>query len=741
MPTACPDALRRKGNAPNGVGHVTSGIPASAGNNSLIRFPFGNVIAMYNSQHFLIDYMLMPTRFSSLKTACRSWLLALGFALLALVPAVSFAQSACTAMWAIVLTGAAAPSRLAYFNNSAGTAQKFTTLTFTLAGGTNANALAGDPSNGILYYFDRAGLTVQSANLNTQVTATVGTIAPAAPNGGNVNIIGAFVDLAGNLIYLSGGGTYHVAAVSKTGNTTNAVWRTVTYAIGGAAVASASGDVYIDQGGQLWLLSSTTPKAAFPLTLAVTAGSPNGTVTTSTVGASVTFASTGAIAGGSVDPNTGLNYYGGNTNNQTAYRFNPATGNSEVLVDASAGTLYGITDMGNCPTAPAKPTISKSFNPAYKSGGIRNTTSTLTITFGNTNTAPIYLMQPFSDVFPTGMRVFNTVTFTSTCNTSVPSATITVGSTSMTWAAGGRIPAGGCSISFPVTATAALTPYVNTIPAGSLTTTAGTNTVATQATLTVGTDFAVAKQVRAGTTDPLTNTATLGISQTMQYVLTITNSASGGTGSATFTDTFPTLITPVLSITAIQLGGGSCTTATAVVGGRTRLTGTMGYAPAGATCTVTVTARGSTTTGTFVNTVTVAAVSSTVDIDATDNNATATVTLTPIANITISKTNGLGGTVTAGQTMVYTVTVANLGPSAAVPSYLLDPGGVPGLSCTNVTCAATGVGATCPGAGSTTMAYLQGNAGAGLGIQINTFSQNQTLTFAVTCGVTATGLP
>lgn len=679
----------------------------------------------------------MPSRPSPLMIACRQWVVAMGFALLGLVPSLSFAQSACTAMWAIALTGTAAPARLAYFNNSAGTAQKFTTLSFTLSGGTDANALAGDPANGILYYFNRNALTVQSANLNTQVTATIGTIAPAAP-GGNANIIGAFIDAAGNLIYLSGGGTYYVAAVSKTGNTTNAVWRTVTYAIGGGSVVSSSGDLYIDQGGQVWLLSSTTPKAAYPLTLAVTAGTPNGTITSSTVGASVTFASTGAIAGGSVDPNTGLNYYGGSTNNQIAYRFNPATGNSETLVDASANTLYTITDMGNCPTAPANPTITKSFNPIYKSGGT-NVTSTLTLTFGNTNTAPVWLMSNFTDSFPAGLVVSTIPTASTTCST--PGFTITAGANNIVWAAGGRIPAGGCTVTFRVSATASLTPYVNTIPAGSLTTTAGTNTVASQATLTVGTDFAAGKQVRAGTTDPLTNTATLGVSQTMQYVLTITNSATGGTGSATFTDTLPTLINPVLSISAVQVGGGSCSTATAVVGGRTRITGTLTNALAGSVCTVTVTARGSTTTGTFVNTVTIAALPGTGDPDSTDNSATATVTLTPIANVTISKTNGLGGTVNAGQTVVYTVTVANLGPSAATPSFLLDPGGVPGLSCTNVTCAATGTGAACPIAGSTTMAYLQGSAGSGLGIQLNTFASGHTLTFAVTCGVTATGLP
>ncbi|MES1977433.1 MAG: hypothetical protein V4451_05320 [Pseudomonadota bacterium] len=690
----------------------------------------------------------MQTRLASLKITFRSWLVASGLALLALAPSVSLAQSACTAMWGIVTTGGAAPSRLGFFNNSAGTAAKFTTLSFTLSGGTSANALAGDPATGLLYYFDRSAgaQTVNRIDLNAMTTTTVGTITPGSPDtGSNTAIIGAVIDASSNLIMMTSNGVgntaYHLAIVNKAGNTTNARWQTVTYTAGlggGQPTSGGSGDVYIDQAGQIWIVTNSNPTAAYPVNLTIV----NGSITSALAGASTTFTAGGiSVGGASVDPATGLSYYGGGAGGQLLYRFAPASSGSQVLVDASATTLYTITDMGNCAVQPAAPTITKTFANTFESGGVGNTTTTLTITFGNPNTVPIYLMQSFSDVFPAGMRVFNTVTFTSTCNTSVPSATITVNSTSMTWAAGGRIQAGGCSISFPVTATAAVTPYVNTVAAGALVTTSGSNALPAQATLTVGTDFSVTKQVRPGTTDPLTNTATLGVLQTMQYVLTITNSASGGTGSATFTDTFPTLITPVLSITAVQAGGGSCTTATAVVGGRTRLTGTMGYAPAGATCTVTVTALGSSTTGTFANTVTLAAVSSTVDIDATDNNATATVTLSPIANITISKTNGLGGTVQAGQTVVYTVTVANLGPSAAVPSYLLDPGGVPGLSCTNVTCAATGVGATCPGAGSTTIAYLQGNAGAGQGIQLNTFSQNQTLTFAVTCGVTATGLP
>ena len=167
---------------------------------------------------------------------------------LLLAPGISAAQSGCTAMWGITTTGGAQPFRLGYFNNSTGTASKFTTLSFTLTG--NANALAGDPATGLLYYFDRTGLNLYSVDLNTQGTTTVGAIAPASPNG-NTLIIGAYVDPSSNLILMSSsgaaGGNYQLATVSKTGPTTNAVWQTVTYTIGGGIVSSGgSGDIFLD---------------------------------------------------------------------------------------------------------------------------------------------------------------------------------------------------------------------------------------------------------------------------------------------------------------------------------------------------------------------------------------------------------------------------------------------------------------------------------------------------------------
>lgn len=118
-----------------------------------------------------------------------------------------------------------------------------------------------------------------------------------------------------------------------------------------------------------------------------------------------------------------------------------------------------------------------------------------------------------------------------------------------------------------------------------------------------------------------------------------------------------------------------------------------------------------------------------------NNTGTVTTTVTPgcvNATLTVAKFNA-GTTLVAGQTTSYTITVANLGPGAAGGTTLRDPV-APGLSCTvNPTCAAT-VGAACPGA--LAIATLQG-----AGLVIPTLNSGSTVTFALTCGVTATGLP
>lgn len=103
-----------------------------------------------------------------------------------------------------------------------------------------------------------------------------------------------------------------------------------------------------------------------------------------------------------------------------------------------------------------------------------------------------------------------------------------------------------------------------------------------------------------------------------------------------------------------------------------------------------------------------------------------------VANLQITKTNGVG-TVTSGTTTSYTLTLANLGPADASGALLNDPVAT-GLTCTAVTCTAGTGGAVCPAPVSVSIGNLQGS-----GITLTSFPGNSTLTFAVTCSITASG--
>lgn len=106
------------------------------------------------------------------------------------------------------------------------------------------------------------------------------------------------------------------------------------------------------------------------------------------------------------------------------------------------------------------------------------------------------------------------------------------------------------------------------------------------------------------------------------------------------------------------------------------------------------------------------------------------------ANLQIVKSNGTTSLV-AGSTTSYTITVTNLGPSDVAGAVLKDPA-VPGLACTSVTCASTTGAAVCPSPANVTLANLQSPPGAGMLLN-NAFPANSSLSFVVTCGVTATG--
>ena len=136
-------------------------------------------------------------------------------------------------------------------------------------------------------------------------------------------------------------------------------------------------------------------------------------------------------------------------------------------------------------------------------------------------------------------------------------------------------------------------------------------------------------------------------------------------------------------------------------------------------------------TGTLTNTATAVVFGATFDSDTANNSVTTTSTVTPAANLTVTKTNGVA-TLAAGSTTSYTITVANLGPANAADTVVKDQT-TSGLNCTSVTCAVTSGTATCP-------APLSITALQSTGLTITpTFNANATLSFVVTCSVTASG--
>jgi large repetitive protein len=124
------------------------------------------------------------------------------------------------------------------------------------------------------------------------------------------------------------------------------------------------------------------------------------------------------------------------------------------------------------------PSVSKSFSPAsIVAGG----TSRLTITLSNANAEAITGVA-FTDTYPAGLTTDTPDNITTTCG---GTASSTASSVSLT---GGTIPANGsCTVAIDVTA-AADGSYVNSIPAGAVTSSnAGSNTAASNtATLSVG---------------------------------------------------------------------------------------------------------------------------------------------------------------------------------------------------------------------------------------------------------------
>ncbi|MGH8050888.1 MAG: hypothetical protein ACREPB_09545, partial [Arenimonas sp.] len=118
------------------------------------------------------------------------------------------------------------------------------------------------------------------------------------------------------------------------------------------------------------------------------------------------------------------------------------------------------------------------------------------------------------------------------------------------------------------------------------------------------------------------------------------------------------------------------------------------------------------------------------DTNAVNNSGSVSTTLSCSANLSVTKTNSVGSLV-SGASTVYTLTFSNAGPAAGDGAVVRD---VPsaGLSCAVTSCTPAG-SAVCPAAGQWP------NLLTGGGLTIATMPSGGSLSFGLTCSVTATG--
>lgn len=307
----------------------------------------------------------------------------------------------------------------------------------------------------------------------------------------------------------------------------------------------------------------------------------------------------------------------------------PANGSCTLAVDvvgATAGSYVNeipagalLTDAGfnAAPaqatltvTAPAAPTLAKAFAPASV---VVNASSTLTITLSNPNATSATLSAALTDTFPSGLVVAATPNTSTTCGGSVTAA---AGGSSVGLAASGAaIPANGsCTVKVDVTS-AATGSYANTLAAGALQTSAGSNAAPAGATLTV-----TATPV-APTLAKAFAPASVAVSTPSTLTITLSNSnATSATLSTTLTDTFPSGLVVAATPNASTTCGGSVT---AAAGSGSISLGASGAAiPANGSCIVKVDVTAA-ATGSYANTIAAGALQT----NAGSNPAAASATL------------------------------------------------------------------------------------------------------------------
>ena len=456
-------------------------------------------------------------------------------------------KMACSPGGTLYYLSEAASSNLNVVSTVAGT---FTGVPVTVTG-TGAGGDMAFNSSGTLYLVNNAnvlGTVPVGGGAVTSVGSGLGAV--TGMNGASIGLAFDATDVpkaltngAPNFYTLSGGTPPAATALATLpgSNTTGDL----------ASINVPNPDLSISKTANIASVAASTPTAviytivatnssAYPVTGTIVDTFP-ATLSAVTWTCAASAGSTCGVASGSGNINTTATLAVGGAATYTINATVNAT--SEVLNTASVALpfayLVDATPANNTATHTIRirPTITKSFGvPTIAPGA----STTLTIAIGNANSTAITLSAALTDTLPTspGPMTIATAGNAGTC----PGVSASAGSGSVTMASGSAIPPGGCTIVVTVTAGVTGT-YVNTIAAGQLSTSAGTNPTAASASLTVsGPVFTIVKSSQVfsdpfnGTTNPKAIPGGI-VAYTIQ--VTNTGSVSPDNNATMITDAVP----------------------------------------------------------------------------------------------------------------------------------------------------------------------------------------------------------
>jgi len=386
-------------------------------------------------------------------------------------------------------------------------------------------------------------------------------------------------------------------------------------------------------------------------------------------------------------------------------------------IDAGAlTTIEGLTNPGAVNATllvRSTPTVTKAFAPVLidQSSTGPVTTSTLTITLGNSNASTVTLSSDFVDALPGNVVVATPSEIGGTCTGTV---TAVAGSNTITYANGAGIPTGGCTITVKVSSDVVGT-YTNAIAAGQLDTSAGKNQDPAFASLAVGAGALVPPTI-SKTFSP----STMDVNGTSTLTITLGNAnASDLSLSSDLTDTLPANVVvataPAIGGTCVNVSGlpNAMSAVTATAGSSTITYANTAKIPA-AGCTIVVDVT-SATSGSYTNIIAASALKT----NGGNNAQPATAGLVVASPVPPTVTKAFSpNTINPGGTSRLTITLGNSNAGSIMLSSLFTdtlPSGVVvastpnmGGSCVNVSGIPNAASAVTTTAGSSSITLASG---------------------------------